>query len=263
MTARAGGLTFDWLTFDEGYGGKPEYLRQLDRRGQWFVGEVPRTFTGWIAPPQVTQRPFRRRRGRGRLTPRLTSGSRPAISVENMLRYSPALRDQPWVKYRVKDGEKGPQVWEVKHTLLTMKDERGLPGLRLHLLIARNVLDPSEIKFFVSNAPPETSVQILLLVAFSRWRVERCFEDQKQEVGLDQWEGRRWLGLQRHLILTCISYLFLARTKQQLRGEKSRVDRLPGAYGPRYSGPQLVAQRPCLASIDRRRCQDHPALATT
>lgn len=261
--ARANGLTFDWLTFDEGYGGKPEFLRQLDRRGQRFVAEVPRTFTGWITPPRVTHRPFRRGRGRGRQTPRLTSDSRPAISVENMLRYSPALRDQPWVKYRVKDGEKGPLIWEVKHTQITMKDEQGLPGLRLHLVIARNALDPSEIKFFVSNAPPETSVQTLLLVAFSRWRVERCFEDQKQEVGLDQWEGRRWLGLQRHLILTCISYLFLARTKQQLREKKSRVDRLPSPHGPRYAGPQLVAQRPCLANADRRRRQDHPALATT
>lgn len=261
--ARAGGLTFDWTTFDEGYGGKPEYLRQLDHRGQWFVGEVPRIFTGWIAPPQVTQRPFRRRRGRGRRTPRLTSGSRPAINVENMLRYSPALRDQPWVKYRVKDGQKGPQVWEVKHTPITMKDERGLPGLRLHLVIARQVLDPSEIKFFVSNAPPETSVQTLLLVAFSRWRVERCFEDQKQEVGLDQWEGRRWLGLQRHLILTAISYLFLARTKEQLREKKSGVDRLPGPHGGRRSGPQLVAQRPGLPSAPRQCCQHHPALAAT
>jgi SRSO17 transposase len=261
--ARGHGVTFDWTTFDEGYGGKPEYLRQLDRRGQWFVAEVPKTFTGWIDPPHVTTRPFRRGRGRGRKTPRLISGSRPAISVEHMLRYSPALRDQPWVKYRVKDGEKGPQVWEVKHTLLTMKDERGLPGLRLHLVIARNVLDNSEIKYFVSNAPPETSVQTLLLVAFSRWRVERCFEDHKQEVGLDQWEGRRWLGLQRHLILTCISYLFLARTKQPLREKKSGVDRVPDPPRPRRAGPQLVAQRPGLASADRRRRQDHPALATT
>jgi SRSO17 transposase len=261
--ARGQGLTFDWTTFDEGYGGKPEFLRQLDRRGQWFVAEVPTTFTGWITPPRVTQRPFRRGRGRGRQTPRLISGSQPALSVANMLRYSPALRDQPWGKYRVKDGEKGPQVWEVKHTLITMKDERGLPGLRLHLVIARNALDPSEIKFFVSNAPPETSVEVLLLVAFSRWRVERCFEDQKQEVGLDQWEGRRWLSLQRHLILTCISYLFLARTKEQLRGKKSGVDRLPDPPRRRHAGPQLVAGRTSFPRASRRRCPDQPALATT
>jgi SRSO17 transposase len=261
--ARGHGVTFDWLTFDEWYGGKPEFLRQLAHRGQTFVAEVPTTFTGWITPPLVTTRPFRRGRGRGRKSPRLSSSSPPAISVENMLRYSPALRDQPWVKYRVKDGEKGPLVWEVKHTLITMKDEQGLPGLRLHLVIARNVLDPSEIKFFVSNAPPDTSVEVLLLVAFSRWRVERCFEDQKQEVGLDQWEGRRWLGLQRHLILTCISYLFLARAKEQRREKKSGADRLPDPPRPWHTDPQLVAQRTSFPRLARKRGSNHPALATT
>lgn len=261
--AAAGGVTFDWLACDEGYGGKPEYLRQLEVRGQVFVAEVPTTFTGWITAPNVTERPFRRGRGRGRKTPRLVAGSRPAISVKNMLKYSPALRDQPWVRYHVKDGEKGPLVWEVKHTQITIKDEDGLPGLRLHLIVARNALDPSEVKFFVSNAPDETPVQTLLLVAFSRWRVERCFQDQKQEVGLDQWEGRRWLGLQRHLILTAISYLFLARTQERLRGEKSRADRLPGAHRCRRAGAELVAQRPRLHSTDRPHGRRDPALATT
>ncbi len=65
-----------------------------------------------------------------------------------------------------------------------MQDEKGLPGMRLHLVVARNAMNPEEIKFFLSNAAEETAVQTLLLVAFSRWRVERCFEDQKQqEVG--------------------------------------------------------------------------------
>jgi SRSO17 transposase len=158
-----------------------------------------------------------------------------------MLKHVPALRDQPWVKYHVKDGQKGPLVWEAKHTMITMKEADGLPGIRLHLVVARNMLDPSEVKFFAGNAPPETEIQTLLLVAFSRWRVERCFEDQKQEVGLDQWEGRRWLGLQRHLILTSISYLFLAITRARLRGKKSRPHRLPGPHRRERLDPQLVA----------------------
>ena len=158
-----------------------------------------------------------------------------------MLKHSPALRDQPWVRYRIKDGQKGPIVWEVKHTRITTKDEDGLPGIELHLVVARNVLDTDEVKFFVSNAPPETEVSTMLLVAFSRWRVERCFRDQKQEVGLDQWEGRRWLGLQRHLILTCVSYLFLARVREKLREKKSRVDGMPSPHRHRLIGPQLVA----------------------
>lgn len=261
--AVAGGLTFDWLACDEGYGGKPEYLRQLDAREQWFVAEVPTTFTGWVHEPKVTERPFRRDRGRGRKTPRLVFGSPPAISAQNMLRYSPQLRDQPWVRYHVKDGQKGPLVWEVKHTRITIKDEHGLPARRLHLIVARNALDPSEVKFFVSNAPAETPVQTLLLVAFSRWRVERCFEDQKQEVGLDQWEGRRWLGLQRHLVLTAVSYLFLARVRERLRGEKSTAHGMPGARRRRRAGPVVVAERPGLHGTDRTHGRRDPALATT
>jgi SRSO17 transposase len=239
--ATAGGLGFDWLGFDEGYGSKPAFLRALDDRRQLFVGEVPTIFTGWIDPPQVTERPFHRGRGRGRKMPRLVSGSRPAIAVQRMLKYSPALRDQPWVGYHVKDGQKGPIVWEAKHTKITIKDENDLPGIRLHLVVARNMLDPEEVKYFLSNAPPETPVQTLLLVGFSRWRVERCFEDQKQEIGLDQWEGRRYLGLKRHLILSCISYLFLATVREQLRGKKSGTHRLPGPHGRRLAGSLLVA----------------------
>jgi SRSO17 transposase len=228
--ARHHGVSFEWLTFDEGYGGKPGFLQSLNARTQLFVAEVPVTFAGWMTPPRVTARPYRRGTGRPRKTPRLVRGSRPAIGVRDMLKYSPQLRDQPWVRYRVKDGEKGPLVWDVKHTMITMKNDDGLPGQRLHLIVARNVLDHDEIKFFVSNAPADTSVQTLLLVAFSRWRVERCFEDQKGEVGLDKWEGRKYIGLKRHLILTSISYLFLARVREKMRGEKSGTNGLPSAH---------------------------------
>ena len=84
-----------------------------------------------------------------------------------------------------------------------------------------------EVKFFFSNAPAETTVSQLLLVAFNRWRVERCFQDQKQDIGLDAWEGRRYIGLKRHLILSSISYLFLARTRARLRGKKLRLNHIP------------------------------------
>ena len=53
-------------------------------------------------------------------------------------------------------------------TELTAQNAKGLPDKPYHLVVARNVLDPTEIKYFVSNAPVETSVQTMLLVAFSR-----------------------------------------------------------------------------------------------
>ena len=92
------------------------------------------------------------------------------------------------------------------------------------------MLDPKEIKFFVSNAPPATGIGALLLVAFSRWRVERCFQEGKSEIGLDQYEGRRYLGLKRHLVLSAVSYLFLAKVRQEW-GEKPGVDGVPIAHG--------------------------------
>ena len=235
------GLHFDWLTFDEGYGGKPDFLRGLAARRQRFVGEVPRNFVGWLTPPRVVTRPFHKhRRGRGRKVPRLASGSPPAQRVDEWLSRR-ELRDQPWRRWRVKDGDKGPMVWEVKHCRFTPKGEDSLPGEPMHLIVARNVLDPEEVKFFVSNAPPEAPVREMLLVGFSRWRVERCFEDQKGEIGLDHYEGRRYVGLKRHLTLSAVSYLFLTRMRQEFGGEKIAADGMPGARGDRGLYPVLVA----------------------
>jgi SRSO17 transposase len=123
------------------------------------------------------------------------------------------------------------------------KNAEGIPEKPYHLLVARNVLKTDEIKYFVSNAEEQTPVRHLLLVAFSRWRIERCFEDQKGEVGLDHYEGRRWLGLQRHLVLSALSYLFLAETCHRLRGKKPGVDRLPSAYRDGVGRQGLVARR--------------------
>ena len=76
-----------------------------------------------------------------------------------------------------------------------------------------------ETKLFISNAPKKTRVETLLKVAFSRWRVERCFEDDKKYVGLDHFEGRGYPGLMRHLVLSAVSLLFLARERESLLGE--------------------------------------------
>lgn len=256
------GISFAWMTFDEGYGGKPDFLRGLTARRQLYVGEIPRIFTGWLKAPRVVARAYHAgRRGRGRRVPRLASGSRDAQAVGDMMN-TPPLRNQDWQRWRVKESEKGPVVWECKHVLFYPKDENGLPGAAQHLIIARNVLDPSEVKFFISNAPANTSVGTLLKVAFSRWRIERCFEDQKGEIGLDQYEGRRYLGLKRHLILSSVSYLFLAQVRQEWAGEKSTADGVPTAHGDGGARAFVVVGATGLGTIageDGR--QDHQETA--
>ena len=47
------GVRFAWLTFDEGYGGKPEFLRELQRRRYRYMAEAPTTCTGWLRPPRL------------------------------------------------------------------------------------------------------------------------------------------------------------------------------------------------------------------
>jgi SRSO17 transposase len=246
----AQGVRFEWLTFDEWYGGKPQFLRALTTRGQKFVGEIPKGFVAWIKPPRVTMRPpHRKGPGARPKVPRLVAGAAKPQTVEQLAKSHAALAAQPWQTWRIKDTEKGPLVWYVKHVLVYVKDEQRLPEGPYHLLVCYHPFT-GEIKYFVSNAPAETAIGKLLRVAFGRWHIERCFEDGKGELGLDHWEGRRWIGLKRHLILTSVSYLFVAKTCQALRGEKSGVDHLPGTDGDgrrhRRSRTQPAGARPSV-----------------
>lgn len=260
--AVADGVRFGWLTFDEWYGGKPQFLRALVARVQKFVGEIPKSFMAWIKPPRVTSRPLHRKRGRARKTPRLVAGGPKAQTVERLAKSHAGLAAQPWQTWRIKDTQKGPLVWRVKHALVYIKDEQGLPQGPYHLLVCYHPFT-DEIKYFLSNAPAETPVKRLLRVAFGRWRIERCFEDGKGEIGLDHWEGRRWLGLKRHLILTTVSYLFLAKTCQRLRGGKSGVDCLPGANGNQRARPGPATRAAVQGAFVRQDCQTHRIPPTT
>jgi SRSO17 transposase len=244
--AKSNGVVFEWLTFDELYGHNREFLAGLRQRQQKYVAEVPVTFTGWVQSPRVTNRTYRRcaYRGRVRKTPRCMQGTPPPQSVREHLCSSPELRDQPWQKFRVKEGEKGPQVWEAKHLWFSPHDGHDLPLEPAHLIVARSVFEPQQVKFFIAHAPCETPLTVLLAVAFTRWRVERCFEDQKTELGFDHFEGRSYIGLMRHQIITALTHLFLSRVHQQWREKKSGADGLPVADRISGLGSILVSDAP-------------------
>lgn len=238
----------------------PPFLRELSQLGQNYVAELPVSFVGWTIPPPVLHRDHARDKatalgqppiGRPRQLPRLKVKHTPACAVRDLRLHSPVVRRVPWVRYRVKDGTKGPLVWEAKCVPLWIKDENGLPDGPHPLLIARNVLQPDEVKYFLSNAPLSTPVPTLLLVAFSRWRIERMFEDSKGELGLDHFEVRRYGSIMRHLLLTCVSHLFLAEFVQTRRKKKSRADRVPGADRHPRPGSTLARRRTLLPPQSR------------
>lgn len=251
--AVAGGVQFEWATADEGYGGKPGFLERLHQRGQRYIVEVPRTARVFPRAPRVTHRA--RGNGRPRKTPRIVAGELPSRSVERYFWFDEASKATPWRRFHIKDSHKGPVVWEAKRMRVVLQREDGLPGAEVWLVVARNLQDPSEIKYFVSNAPLDERLETMLRAAFSRWRVERVFEDQKQEIGLDCWEGRRYVGLKRHLILSSVSYLFLAKSRERLREKKSGDHRPPTPPGDQRSGGKLVGgeARPSHAAETMRK----------
>jgi SRSO17 transposase len=256
------GVRFAWLTFDEAYGEVPAFLFALDDAGQRYVGEVPSGFTGWIVKPLLLHKRTHGSMGRPGKRPRLKAKSLPASRVDDLLRHSPNLRKTPWEKFHIKDTTQGPMVWEAKAIRFYLKRE-GLPSWPHWLIIARNVSKPHEIKYFVSNAPEDVPLEKLLHVAFSRWHVERCFEDEKGELGLSHFEVRNYRSLRRHMMLTAVSYLFLAQVHQTWRGEKSGTDGLPVAHGGRGPGAVMVDDWTGSPSVPGTDSLDRHGAATT
>jgi SRSO17 transposase len=252
--ARGNGVRFTWLTFDEGYGGKPPFLRELDRRGQNYMAEIPKSFRVWTKPPKVLYREHEEAEahpGRPRKLPRLKIQNNPTVEVRNVAAYSPLFRRDEGQNYRVKDGSKGPMVWQVRRMRVWLEDENGLPTAPHILLVARNVLHPEEVKYFLSNASQDTPTETLLLVAFSRWKIERMFEDGKGELGMNHFEVRKYLSIRRHLILSCVSYQFLAEFHQQHRGGKSATGGLPGSHRDGPVNSALASWGPLFAEVGR------------
>ena len=239
----ANGVRFEWLGFDEGYGKVPEFLFALDDCGQRYVGEIPSIFTGWLVEPELLYKEHHcHRMGRKRHFPRLKAKSSSASSVKQLLLHSPVLRKIRWEKFHIKDTTKGPMVWEAKAVKFYLKRD-GLPTRAHWLIVARNVENPEEVKYFVSNAPEGTPLEVLLHVGFSRWHVERCFEDEKSELGLSHFEVRNYQSLRRHLIITAVSHLFLAKVHQVWRGKKSGIDRVPDSHSLFGNGSFILADR--------------------
>jgi SRSO17 transposase len=207
--ALAAGVRFSWITADEWYAQKPVFIEGLRERGLRFVLEVPKNFSLWLHDPR-------------------TGPETPAKPVENLLRYSRKLMTQPWHKYYVKDTDKGPLVWEVKTVPCWIPSASGVVGPQW-LVVARNVLNPDELKYFIGDATAGVPLEVILHVAFGRWPVERCLEDEKSELGLSHFEARCYPALNRHLLITQVSHLFLARQTQRLKGEKTGGHSPPGA----------------------------------
>lgn len=215
--ALSNGVRVAYWTCDELYGRDGAFLDALEARKQAFVAEIPSDMRVWTKPPQVVHHATRKRPGRPKQTPYVAAA--PArCEVRNLLKHSSRFHQQTWQRYLMKETNKGPEVWEVKHLTVWRNTSAGLPSTRQTLIVARSIRT-GEIKYFISNrVMGENGVTLrgLLRVAFGRWAIEACFRLAKEELGLDHFEVRSWHCIHRHYFVTGLSFLLCSRIRQDL-----------------------------------------------
>ncbi len=96
------------------------------------------------------------------------------------------------------------------------------PGKGHWLLARRSIAKPGELAYYVCFGPASASLEELVRVAGTRWTIEECLEEAKGEVGLDQYEVRRWDGWYRHITLAMLAHAYLTAIRHQAMegGEK-------------------------------------------
>ena len=89
------------------------------------------------------------------------------------------------------------------------------PGKGYWLLVRRSIAKPGELAYYVCFGPVDTTLEELVRVAGTRWTIEECFKEAKGEVGLDQYEVRKWDGWYRHITLAMLAHACLAVVRRQ------------------------------------------------
>jgi SRSO17 transposase len=229
--ARRWGLADQRVIADAGYGTIAEFRAGLRARRLPYAVGVEAGTGVW------THRPRRRRRpatGRGRPPTRWDYGGQRPHSVGAVARALPAAAYHT-VTWR--EGSKGKltsrfarvRVWPSHgyHAGKPPEDEQWL-------LIEWPANTAQPTKYWLVTAPQRISLVQLVRWAKARWRVEQNYAQLKDELGLDHFEGRRWLGWHHHVTMTTLAYGFLIREQLRHRaGGKKNGARPHSPPGPR------------------------------
>jgi SRSO17 transposase len=208
---------------DAGYGNRTGFRQGLARRGlQYMVGVESHTAV-WAQPTQRGQP--RRRAGCGR--PRRPDYRGQPLALRDL---AAALPPQAWRTITWRPGSQGPP--RSRFTACRVQPAHGhaphQPALEaVWLLIEWPAGMAAPTKYWCSNLPAGVSWRRLVRLAQLRWRVAQNYQQLKEEVGLDHYEGRGWQGWHHHVTLVCLADAFLLWERRRLK--KTPVPTLPAA----------------------------------
>jgi SRSO17 transposase len=232
------GVPMAWVTGDEVYGDDPCLREGIVTAGRRYVLAVAANTPIWSQRPAIELPPGKvaHRRGPERRRTRLAPEAPHASTVAKVVASWSATE---WRRLAVHQGEKGPIEYDWACARVIESRQR-LPAAEVWLLARRSVSDPSELAYFLSNADASTPLTVLAHVASTRYTIEQCFEEAKDDVGLDHYEVRLWSSWYRYITLGMMALAWMASACAKLAA--GAFSRPPEAnVGPTHARPAAEA----------------------
>jgi SRSO17 transposase len=238
QAAKAAGVPVGIVLADAGYGNETAWREALDEMELEYCVGVQSVTTVWAAGTGPVPPKAKNQIGRPVTRWQRVAGSTPL----RVKRVAETLPPQRWRTVRWRAGTNQPlsSRFAVVRVQAAHRDEEGLraPRVEQWLLIEWPVDQAEPTKYWLSTLPATTPLVKLVRTAKMRWRIERDYQDLKQEFGLSHYEGRGWRGFHHHATLCIAAYGFLLADRLKHDGSKKNSKRskkpsLPQDYTPR------------------------------
>jgi len=207
VRARKNGVRFGWVGADGGYGKDPSFLRRLADHGEVFVAEVHRDQQIYLEDPAPCIPEKTTTRGK---KPTCLEAQSASQRVDGWVQAQPAER---WQKVGARCGTRGELRVEALHQRVWLWDGDEQKARFWHLVATREVGSSDKVKYALSNASAEISLQRLVQMQRQRFWIERSFEDGKSESGLADYQVRGWRAWHHHMALVLMAMLFMLEEK--------------------------------------------------
>lgn len=213
--AIADGVPQGVVLADAGYGNDTSFRSGLSAAGLAYVVGVQGSTAVWA--PGTSPLGPRKWSGQGRPTKLLRRDDKvKPIKVRELAK---ALPRKSWKIVRWREGSSGDLVGRFAAVRIRPSHRdywRAEPWPEEWLLIEWPEGEDAPTKYWLSTLPANTSLPKLVNTAKLRWRIERDFQDLKQEIGLDHYEGRGWRGFHHHAALSIAAYGFLVAERSPI-----------------------------------------------